>query len=139
MQEGTLTRDERPSTGNIRLCPPALGGEGMIVCAWSTSPLSTVCARLRTHSVCSPPQPNPGLPGFGRFKICRKRASPQPAGEGLGVGVVRFLPRWRDHHFTAPPPPRPPSLRSAADPPHKGEGKIESAAHADSIQALIQS
>src|SRR5258707_13261702 len=40
------------------------------------------------HSVRSPPQPNPGLPGFGRFKICRKRASPQPAGEGLGVGVV---------------------------------------------------
>src|SRR5262249_13689075 len=30
----------------------------------------------------SPPRPNPGLPGFGRLKICRKRASPQPAGEG---------------------------------------------------------
>src|SRR5262249_13547782 len=50
-----------------------------------------------TNSVCSPPQPNPGLPGFGHFKICRKRASPPPAGEGLGVGVHRRI--------TAPPPP----------------------------------
>src|SRR5712691_6756666 len=41
------------------------------------------------NSVCSPPQPNPGLPGFGHFEICRKRASPQPAGEGVGVGVPR--------------------------------------------------
>jgi hypothetical protein len=40
-------------------------------------------------SVCSPPQPYPGLPGYGPFEISRKRASPQPAGEGLGVGVMR--------------------------------------------------
>src|SRR5262249_28062643 len=63
------------------------------------------------HSVCSPPQPNPGLPGFGRFKICRKRASPQPAGEGLGVGV----------HRRTTPAPHP--ARFARDPPHMGEGK----------------
>src|SRR5262249_43533254 len=60
------------------------------------------CICITPCSVCSPPQPNPGLPGFGHFKICRKRASPQPAGEGLGVGVRQRI--------TAPPPPR----RSAA-------------------------
>ncbi len=38
------------------------------------------------NSVCSPPQPNPGLPGFGHLKICRKRASPQPPGGGAGGG-----------------------------------------------------
>src|SRR5262245_27875044 len=52
----------------------------------------------------SPPQPNPGPPGFGHLKVCRKRASPQPAGEGLGVGVVRFFRRWRHHYLTAAPP-----------------------------------
>src|SRR5262249_25675871 len=50
------------------------------------------------YSVHSPPPPNPGLPGFGHFKTCRKRASPQPAGEGLGVGVRQRI--------TARPPPR---------------------------------
>jgi hypothetical protein len=40
-----------------------------------------------TFRVGSPPQPNPGLPGFGHAYVCRKRASPQPTGEGLGVGV----------------------------------------------------
>src|SRR6266705_925584 len=38
--------------------------------------------------------------------------SPPPCGEGLGVGVVRFLRRWR-HHDLAASPPSPPS-------PHKG-------------------
>src|SRR5262249_27029444 len=63
------------------------------------------------YSVRSPPQPTPGLPGFGPFKICRKGAGPQPAGEGLGG--------WgpsADHRTTPTP-----ALR--ADPPHKGEGK----------------
>jgi hypothetical protein len=70
-------------------------------------------------SVHSPPQPNPGLPGFGHLKICRKRASPQPAGEGLGVGVARFFRRWRHRALTAPPPS--PPL------PHKGGGSTPSA------------
>src|SRR5262249_33874366 len=30
-----------------------------------------------------PSPTSPGLPGFGHFKICRKRASPQPAGGGV--------------------------------------------------------
>src|SRR5258708_13254126 len=59
----------------------------------------------------SPPQPNPGLPGFGHLKTCRKRASPQPAGEGLGVGVVRFFRRSRHHYLAAPPPPHPSPTR----------------------------
>src|SRR4051794_40666434 len=46
---------------------------------------------VAAHSVCSPPQANPGLPGFAQFQVCRKRASPQPAGEGLGVGVDVIL------------------------------------------------
>src|SRR5260370_16832897 len=33
--------------------------------------------------------------------------SPPPCGEGLGVGVVRFLRRWR-HHYLAASPPSPP-------------------------------
>src|SRR5258707_7022039 len=33
----------------------------------------------------SPTKPRPA--GVWSLKICRKRASPQPAGEGLGVGV----------------------------------------------------
>ena len=36
----------------------------------------------------SPTKPRPA--GVCCFKTCRKRASPQPAGEGLGVGV----PQW---------------------------------------------
>src|SRR2546429_152085 len=65
--------------------------------------IMSVQANCAAHSVCSPPQPNPGLPGFGRFKFCRKRASPQPAGGGWGVGVlVRHAPG-----ATTTPPPRP--------------------------------
>ena len=64
-----------------------------------------------TISVCSPPQPNPGLPGFGRFKICRKRASPQPAGEGLGVGVVRFCAGGATDVSLHHPPPHPSPTR----------------------------
>src|ERR1700730_17748575 len=51
------------------------------------------------------PTPNqtPACRGLvSHFKICRKRASPQRAGEGLGVGVRQRI--------TARPPPR----RSAA-------------------------
>ena len=63
-----------------------------------------------TRSVRSPPQPNPGLPGFGHFKICRKRAGPQPAGEGLRVGVVRFFAGGATeislHHPLPSPPPQ---------------------------------
>src|SRR5262245_29094185 len=74
-----------------------------------------VCLCLKrskaAYSVHSPPQPNPGLPGFGCFKICRKRASPQPAGEGLGVGVARLTHR----RLPCAPPPSP-TL------PHKGGG-----------------
>src|SRR5262245_45053628 len=40
--------------------------------------------------------------------------SPPPCGEGLGVGVVRFVRSWRHCHYTAPPPS--PPL------PHKGGG-----------------
>src|SRR3984893_870060 len=65
-----------------------------------------------TCSVCSPPQPNPGLPGFGHFKNCRKRASPQPAGEG--VGVAPFFRSWRIK--ISPRSPRP------SPPPQGGEG-----------------
>src|SRR5262245_65909866 len=55
------------------------------------------------YSVCSPPQPNPGLPGFGRFKICRKRASPQPAGGGLGEGVVGMCDGGGDGDYVGEP------------------------------------
>jgi hypothetical protein len=48
------------------------------------------------NSLCSPPQPNPGLPGFGRFKCTN----------------------------TDPHPARLPCA-SASDPPHKGEGRTE--------------
>src|SRR5262245_25224374 len=74
----------------------------------------------------------PARPSFllEHVRLCLKHVSatysvcsPPPCGEGLGVGVVRFLPWWRHYNFTAPPPPRPPSLHSAGDPPHKGEGK----------------
>src|SRR5258707_1959944 len=60
-----------------------------------------------TYSLCSPPQPNPGLPGFGHLKNCRKRANPQPAGEGLGVGVVRFFADGATVISPYHPPPHP--------------------------------
>src|SRR6266699_7222726 len=65
------------------------------------------------RSVGSPPHPNSGLPEFGILDG-RSRVYPTSAGEGLGVGVVRLLRRWRDHYLTAPPPS--PPL------PHKGGG-----------------
>src|SRR5436189_2399846 len=37
--------------------------------------------------------------------------SPPPCGEGLGVGVARFLHRWPDHYLAAPPPPHPSPTR----------------------------
>jgi len=62
-------------------------------------------ARTRaTHSVRSLPQPNPGLPRFGQFDSCRKRASPQPAGGGLGRGVVVACDRGAT---TSTPTPNP--------------------------------
>ena len=67
------------------------------------------------HAVRSTPQPNPGLPGFGQFKICRKRASPQPAGVGLGGGGrAIFSQVGAILIFIAPPPS--PAL------PYKGGG-----------------
>ena len=45
--------------------------------------------------------------------------SPPPCGEGLGVGVARFLHRWPDHYLAASPPS--PPL------PHKGGGSTASA------------
>src|SRR6476469_8217966 len=62
---------------------------------------------LAAHSVHSPPHPNPELPGFGRFEICRKRASSQPAGEGLGLGVA-VGGRSLRHNSDPPPLPNPP-------------------------------
>jgi hypothetical protein len=47
--------------------------------------------------------------------------SPPPSGVGWGVGVVRFLQKWRDPRFTASPPsPTLPRLR--------GRGQTEFAA-----------
>jgi len=77
------------------------------------------------RSVCSPPQPNPGLPGFGHFKICRKRASPQPAGEGWGWGSLSEA--MLAHDRTTPT-----RLASLATLPTRGRVKTEFAARADS-------
>src|SRR5229473_1630359 len=60
-----------------------------------------------THSVGSPPQPNPGLPGFGHLKFGRKRASPQPAGEGLGVVRCGDTVPGRSDPLPTPPPQSP--------------------------------
>src|SRR5215475_12392613 len=54
------------------------------------------------------------------YSVC----SPPTCGEGLGVGVVRFLPRSR-HHYLAASPPSPPS-------PKRGEG-------ADRVRRLADS
>src|SRR5262249_27139293 len=56
----------------------------------AAAPAAVIAPRTRCAP---PPQPNPGLPGFGHFKACRKRASPQPAGEGWGPSA---------HHRTTP-------------------------------------
>jgi hypothetical protein len=94
-------------TPALRADPPHKG-EGRTEFAARAVPSSASASAIPiARSVYSPPQPNPGLPGFGHFTICRKRASPQPAGKGLGVGVARFLRRWRQHHLTAPPPSPP--------------------------------
>src|SRR5262249_53325631 len=55
----------------------------------------------------SPPQTNPGLPGLVRSSG-RKRASPQPAGEGLGVGVAVGVRSLLDNNY---PPPHPSPTR----------------------------
>ena len=48
------------------------------------------------NSVCSlPPTKTLACQGLVTLKICRKRASPQPAGGGLGRGVVRMATRVR--------------------------------------------
>src|SRR5258707_8569537 len=50
------------------------------------------------HSVCSPPQPNPGLPGFGQFQNLPEAGKPAAGWGGVGVGVHQRI--------TARPPPR---------------------------------
>src|SRR5262249_54359305 len=57
---------------------------------------------------------------------CALGCSPPPCGEGLGVGVVVMRPR---SCVTARPHP----ARFARHPPHKGEGRTEFAARANSI------
>src|SRR5258707_14649092 len=52
----------------------------------------------------SPTKPRPA--GVWSLKICRKRASPQPAGEGLGVGVG-VGGRVSCNNNDPPPPPSP--------------------------------
>src|SRR6266446_6053298 len=69
----------------------------------------------------SPTKPRPA--GVWSFKICRKGASPQPAGEGWGWGSVSGS--LHDPH----------PARFARHPPHKGEGRTEFAARADSISS----
>src|SRR5215208_6073553 len=60
--------------------------------------------KVATRTVCSPPQPTPACRGWSD-SYCRKRASPQPAGEGLGVGVAD----WRTNVPTRTTPlPSPP-------------------------------
>src|SRR6266446_8987372 len=70
-----------------------------------------------TISVCSPPHPNSGLPEFGTLDG-RSRVNPTSAGEGLGVGVVRFCAGGATeislHH--PPPQPSPTRLRACALP-----------------------
>jgi hypothetical protein len=97
-------------------------------CARAGSVLKHISA---TYSVCSPPQPNPGLPGYGHLKICRKRTSPQPAGEELGVRVQQRI--------TGRPPPRRHSASKtrvnalkAPTLPTRGRVKTEFAARAGS-------
>ena len=63
-----------------------------------------------SRSVRSPPQPNPGLPGFGQFESCRKRASPPPGGEGLGVGVRKITASILPNRATPLPTPPPPQV-----------------------------
>src|SRR6476469_3373015 len=46
-------------------------------------------AKQLLHNRCIPlPNQTPACRGLVQLQVCRKRASPQPAGEGLGVGVA---------------------------------------------------
>jgi hypothetical protein len=75
------------------------------------------------NSVCSPPQPMPGLPGFGDLKTCRKRASPQPAGRGWGWGSIGETPH--DPHrarSAAKLAQAPQACLRARDPPQPAAG-----------------
>src|SRR6266436_5402175 len=82
------------------------------------------------HSVCSPPQPNPGLPGFGQFQNLPEAGKPAAGWGGVGGGGPSA-----DHRTTPTPALRSQacagcaSLPACADPPHKGEGRTEFAAH----------
>src|SRR5258706_1888028 len=40
------------------------------------------------HAVCSPPQPNPGLPGFGHLRFAGSRQARSRLGRGRGWGSV---------------------------------------------------
>src|SRR6476619_2412711 len=76
---------------------------------------------VAAYSVHSPPQPTPACRGWPDL-YCRERASPQPAGEGLGVGVVIGGPSSR-HNYDPPPNP----------PPQGGREHTECAACVDPI------
>src|SRR5258707_6521123 len=64
----------------------------------------------------SPTKPRPA--GVWSLKICRKRASPQPAGKGLGVGVG-VAGRVSCNNNDPPPHPSP-TRAERAEPPRGG-------------------
>src|SRR6266436_4631392 len=77
------------------------------------------------HSVCSPPQPNPGLPGFGQFQNLPEAGKPAAGWGGVGgggrcCGARRVL--------TTTPTPR----ASRATLPTRGRVKTQFVVRADS-------
>ncbi len=90
-----------------------------------------------THSVGSPPQPNPGLPGFGHLKFGRKRASPQPAGEGLGVVRCGDTVPGRSDPLPTPPPQSPGQARGGEGADRASLERVVSARHDSGILAEL--
>src|SRR5262249_19500258 len=73
-------------------------------CRSNARPYSVGPDAKKTRRVRCAALPKPGLPGFGHFKICRKRARPQPAVRWVGVWhrgalslieLMRFLRSFR--------------------------------------------
>src|SRR5262249_61035630 len=82
----------------------------------------TVDTDLRAHLVLRHP-----AAVLEHVRLCLKHISPAYSvrspplcGEGLGVGVVRFLRRWRHPYLAASPPPHPsPTRGEGADRPRR--------------------